>query len=357
MYKWVGNQVLTTFQNRILGTELSEFHSGYRLYSTRALAKVPFERNSNDFHFDTDIIIQLIFAGMKIVELPIPTFYGDEICHVNGLKYAWDIFKTTLRAKLHEKNLLYDRKFDVGQVELTYDLKLGFPSSHTMALDAVRPGTVVLDIGCGQGYVAEEMAKKAERVVGVDQYIRASSNPKIEFRKFNLDSDDVPVPVSDFDQIFMLDVIEHLRDPEVFMERLRDAAANKRPEIILTTANIGFLVTRMALLLGEFNYGRKGILDRTHTRLFTFRSLRELFEQTGFKIEEMRGIPAPFPKAVGNNGLGRFLISLNQFGIQILRGVFSYQIYVRARALPTVSTLLRQTQESSAELRKVAAVG
>jgi len=71
----------------------------------------------------------------------------------------------------------------------------------------------------------------------------------------------------------------------------------------------------------------------------------------------MRGIPAPFPKAVGNNGLGRFLVSLNQFGIQILRGVFSYQIYVRARALPTVSTLLRQTQESSAELRKVAAVG
>jgi len=356
MYKWVGNQVLTTFQNRILGTHLSEFHSGYRLYSTEALAKIPFERNSNDFHFDTDIIIQLVFAGLKIVELPIPTFYGDEICHVNGIKYAWDIFKTTLRAKLHEKNLLYARKFDVGQVELTYDLKLGFPSSHTMALDSVRPGTSVLDIGCGQGYVAEEMAKTAARVVGVDQYIRPSTNPKIEFRKFNLDAEDVPVPVSDFDQIFMLDVIEHLRDPEVFMEKLRDAAANKRPEIILTTANIGFFITRLALLLGEFNYGRKGILDRTHTRLFTFRSLRELFEQTGFKIEEMRGIPAPFPKAVGDNALGRFLVSMNQVGIRLLRGLFSYQIYVRARALPTVSTLLRQTQESSEELRRVATV-
>jgi glycosyltransferase involved in cell wall biosynthesis len=357
MYKWLGNQVLTTFQNKMLGTNLSEFHSGYRLYSTQALSRIPFERNSNDFHFDTDIIIQLIFSGLKIVELPIPTFYGDEICHVNGIKYAWDIFKTTLRAKLHEKNLLYDRKFDVGQVELTYDLKLGFQSSHTMALDAVRPGDAVLDIGCGQGYVAEEMAKKAARVVGVDQYIRSSANPKVEFRKFNLDSEVVPVPVSDFDQIFMLDVIEHLRDPEVFMERLRDAAANKRPEIVLTTANVGFFVTRMALLLGEFNYGRKGILDRTHTRLFTFRSLRELFEQTGFKIEDMRGIPAPFPKAVGNNALGRSLVRLNQMGIHILPGVFSYQIFVRARALPTVSTLLKQTQESSAELRRTARSG
>src|SRR5260221_12065032 len=116
LYKWVGNQVLTAFQNQMLGSSLSEFHSGYRLYSTRALARIPFERNSNDFHFDTDIIVQLHFAGLRIVEIPIPTFYGDEICHVNGVKYAWDIFKTMLRAKFHEKNLLYDRKFDVGQV-------------------------------------------------------------------------------------------------------------------------------------------------------------------------------------------------------------------------------------------------
>ena len=100
------------------------------------------------------------------MEIPIPTFYGDEICHVNGVKYAWDIFRTMVRAKFHEMNLLYDRKFDVGQIELTYDLKLGFPSSHTFAIEAVQPDAVVLDIGCGQGYVATEMAKKARRVVG-----------------------------------------------------------------------------------------------------------------------------------------------------------------------------------------------
>src|SRR5688572_8270888 len=88
LYKWLGNQVLTNFQNALLGSTLSEFHSGYRLYSTKALAKIPFERNSNDFHFDTDIIVQLHFAGMRIVEIAIPTFYGDEICHVNGMKYA-----------------------------------------------------------------------------------------------------------------------------------------------------------------------------------------------------------------------------------------------------------------------------
>lgn len=351
-YKWVGNQVLTVFQNAMLGTRLSEFHSGYRLYSTAALRRIPFERNSNDFHFDTDIIIQLQFAGLTIKELPIPTFYGDEICHVNGLVYAWDIFRTMLRAKFHEMNLLYDRKFDVGQVEFTYDLKLGFASSHTFALDAVQAGARVLDIGCGQGLVAGEMAKKASCVVGIDQYAPEAALPNVRFEQWNLEAGEIPVEVSQFDQIFLLDVIEHLKEPEVFMEQLRAAAVHKRPEIIITTANIAFFVTRLMLLLGHFNYGRKGILDRTHTRLFTFNSLRELLEQTGYEILDTRGIPAPFPKAVGNNALGRGLVRLNRCLIGILRGLFSYQIFLRARALPTVPNLLIETLDTSAALKQ-----
>src|SRR5579862_505391 len=105
LYKWVGNQVLTMFQNKMLETHLSEFHSGYRLYSVEALRQIPFERNSNDFHFDSEIIIQLVLKSLRIVELPIPTFYGDEICHVNGMKYAWDVFKTMLRSSLHKRGL------------------------------------------------------------------------------------------------------------------------------------------------------------------------------------------------------------------------------------------------------------
>jgi len=221
-------------------------------------------------------------------------------------------------------------------------------------MQAVAPESKVLDIGCGQGYVAEEMAKRAKHVVGIDQYVRESTNPKIEFRRFDLDLGEFPVDVSQFDQVFMLDVIEHLHDPEVFMEKLRAAAAGKRPEIILTTANVAFIVTRLALFCGQFNYGRKGILDRTHTRLFTFHSLRELFEQTGFKIEEERGIPAPFPKAVGDNALGRLLVWLNEIGISLLRGLFSYQIFMRARALPTVPTLLTETVQNSQELARSA---
>jgi len=353
LYKYLGNKVLTHFQNAMLGSKLSEFHSGYRIYSVAALRKIPFERNSNDFHFDTEIIIQLVMAGVPIVELPIPTYYGDEICYVNGLKYAWDVFRTMLRAKCHERNLLYDRKFEIGAVEETYGVKLGFVSSHTMAIGAVHPGGNVIDIGCGCGHVARELAKKAAHVTGVDQYVPDhSDDPKVSYYQWNLDREEFPVDLSEFDQVFLLDIIEHLKEPDAFMERLRHAAVRRRPEIVLTTANIGFFVTRLMLLLGRFNYGRKGILDRTHTRLFTASSLRELFEQAGYDVIEIRGIPAPYPMALGEGFLGHLLLHINMALIHVSRGLFSYQLFIRASAKPSIEHLLSETIDFSRNQRK-----
>ena len=357
LYKFVGNKVLTRFQNALLGTEMTEFHSGYRLYSVKALQKVPFECNTNDFHFDTDIIIQFVRAGLRIKELPIPTYYGDEICRVNGMKYAWDVCKTMLRARVHQMNLLYDRKFDVAAEEESYDLKLGYKSSHTLAIDAARPGGNVLDVGCGQGYVARELVHKGCHVTGLDQFAPDKDSEvggeDIEFIRWNLDAREFPVDVSRFDQVLMLDIIEHLRDPENFMEELRFAACCRRPEIVLTTANIGFAVTRLMLLSGWFNYGKVGILDRTHTRLFTFRSLMALLQQTGYKLIEVQGVPAPFPKALGDNWLSRGLMAINRALIRVNRGLFSYQIFVRVQALPTVNHLLGETISNSEALRAV----
>src|SRR5216110_2294753 len=154
----------------------------------------------------------------------------------------------------------------------------------------------------------------------------------------------------------MLDIIEHLKRPEDFMDELRFATGRKRPELILTTANIGFFLTRLLLLLGQFNYGKKGILDATHTRLFTFRSLRELLKQSDYQILEMRGIPAPFPKALGDNFFSRLLVRLNAALIRCSRGLFSYQIFVRAQARPAVHHLLHETIDSTADLRRQTAL-
>jgi glycosyltransferase involved in cell wall biosynthesis len=355
-YKWLGNQILTALQNSILNARLSEFHSGYRVYSTQALAQIPFDRNTNDFHFDTEIIIQLLLKNLRITELAIPTFYGDEICYVNGLKYAWNIFKTTLRARLCRLQLFYDRRYDVQSNEEVYGLKLGFDSSHSMAVDAARPGGKILDVGCGQGRVAAELAKKGCRVTGLDRHApdRAFASKSIDFIRWDLDREEFPVNVSQFDQIFLLDIVEHLKDPARFMDELRFATGCKRPEIILTTANIGFFATRLMLLLGQFNYGKKGILDVTHTHLFTFRSIRELLNQSGYKIVEVRGIPAPFPIALGSKFVARLLVRINSALIWLSKGFFAYQIFVRAEARPTVNNLLGETIDVSNELRQAA---
>ncbi len=351
LYKYVGNRILSTAQNWLLRGALSEFHSGYRLYTVNALRQIPFERNTRDFHFDTEIIAQCLLRGLRIAEVPIPTYYGDEICHVNGMKYAWDVIRTSVRVRLHQLNLLYDRKFEVGRVEEKYTLKLGYRSSHTDALAAVRSGAAVLDLGCGEGYWAEEAAQRGARVTGLDQFapVGAKSPGGVRFLRANLDDPALPASPSAFDQIFMLDIIEHLKDPELFLENLREATGRKRPELILTTANIGFVVTRLMLLFGQFNYGRKGILDRTHTRLFTFQTLRNALEEAGYEVAEMHGIPAPIPAALGDNLLSRALLLVNRGLIRLSRGLFSYQIFLRAKATPTIQNLLGETVDASRE--------
>ena len=96
-YKFVGNKILSFLQNRIAGVSLSEWHSGYRAYSVASLARVGFELNADYYDFDTQIILQLIESNQRILEIPIPTFYGDELSRVNGIRYGWRILKHTLR--------------------------------------------------------------------------------------------------------------------------------------------------------------------------------------------------------------------------------------------------------------------
>ncbi len=351
LYKLLGNKVLTRFQNALLGSNLTEFHSGYRLYSVRALQRVPFERNTNDFHFDTEIIVQFVRAGLRIKELPIPTYYGDEVCRVDGMRYAWDVCKTMLRARVHEMDLLYDRKFDVGDPARSYELKLDYPSSHTFALGAARPGSAVLNINGNKADLSAEFVARACQVTNLGETSEQPAAPGVENIAWNIQAAEFPVDISRFDQIYLLDVVEHLHEPERFMEEMRFAARRHRPEVVIATANVGFFVTRLMLLCGQFNYGRRGILDRTHRRLFTFGSLRTMLEQAGYNVLEMRGVPAPFPLAVKTPWLSQWLLRANKWLVRMSRGWFAYQIFVRAQASPSVHHLLEQTVESSDALR------
>ncbi len=100
LYKYIGNRILTTLQNWLVGTRFSEFHSGYRAYSVAALRTLDLNRLTTNWHFDTQIILEFLKHGYRVKEVPIPTYYGDEICHVNGVPYALHCLQEALNYAL-----------------------------------------------------------------------------------------------------------------------------------------------------------------------------------------------------------------------------------------------------------------
>jgi hypothetical protein len=129
---------------------------------------------------------------------------------------------------------------------------------------------------------------------------------------------------------------------------LRQKFDHTPKRLILSTPNIAFLVQRLMLLGGQFNYGKAGILDRTHTRLFTFRAAERLLKDAGFRINSVKGVPAPFPKVLGNGILGQTAIKANLALIGLSKTLFSYQIFIEAQSTPDVDFLVDDATVNSA---------
>jgi 2-polyprenyl-3-methyl-5-hydroxy-6-metoxy-1,4-benzoquinol methylase len=348
LYKRVGNRVMTWLQNRMIKARLSDWHSAYRAYSVGALRGVPFQLNSDDLEFDSEILIQLLRGGFRVAEVPIPAYHGELLAYNKSLAYAWAALATTVAAVLHTVGIKHRRKYDLAGGPPEYSIKLGYRSSHTMAIESVPSGSRVLDVGCGRGFVARELLAKGCTVVGLDQVTPCPEWVSRSVR-WRLDDAELPERASDFDVLLLLDILEHVPNPEGLLDTVRRQSNPRGPAIVLTAPNVGFLPIRLMLLLGQFNYGKEGILDFTHTRLFTFASLKSLLQQHGYEIEDVRGVPAPYPKAIGDTALARFLVRMNAWLIALWPSLFAYQIFLRIRPYPTVDHLLDDTIRHSVE--------
>jgi glycosyltransferase involved in cell wall biosynthesis len=113
-HKWVANRALSTVQNAMLGTGLSEFHTGYRAYSRRFLLGIPFLRNHAGFSFDSEVLLQAVHFGFRIGEVPVRTRYFEEASSI-GLRpsvvYALRTLAATLRLRAHRRGLLPSPRF------------------------------------------------------------------------------------------------------------------------------------------------------------------------------------------------------------------------------------------------------
>ena len=335
LYKYVGNRILTRLENAVVGADLSEWHSGYRAYSVEALRSVPFETNSDGFDFDTQIIVQLLESGKRIVEVPIPTYYGDEICYVNGLRYARDVTRHVLRYRAHKMGL---GSGEMAFASRPYEEKLDPDTSHGRVLSwlSARPRGRLLDLGCSDGALANGLRTFGHHVTGIDIEEHPGVADRVDrFVRADLDAG-VPDSVGrGFDVVVAADVVEHVREPQRLLEDVRARLA-PGGSLVVSVPNFGHWYPRLRVALGRFDYDRRGILDRGHLRFFTRRSFERLLERSGYAVRRREYLTLPLEviqrgaRAIAEpGGVGakvvRALKRIDQIGAALRPTVFAYQ--------------------------------
>ncbi|HEY7305837.1 MAG TPA: glycosyltransferase [Bryobacteraceae bacterium] len=299
LYKYLGNRILTAFENRALGLNLTEFHSGYRAYNVHALARIKLDKLTDDFHFDTEIIIKLHHQNFRIAEVPIPTFYGDEICRVNGPKYAKAIVRAVYR---YMKTARAVRSYpEYAEFFVPYAVKRSLYSLHYYVSRLAGTGQRVLEVG---------LSENLER--GLGELAGNSAQP--------------------FDRILLLDVLEHLHNPSPVLRDSRRLLA-QRGKLIVSVPNAVNLTVRLKVLFGRFRYEDRGILDWSHLRFFTKKTVRALLEEHGYRIAGRHFTIMPLERVIPlrpENRLLRFANCVLRLATAVAPGLLAYEILLIA---------------------------
>ena len=329
-YKYVGNRILTTFQNAVVGTDLSEWHSGYRAYDVHALSRLPLAGNADGFSFDTDIILQLHEAGMRIAEVPIPTYYGDEICYVNGIGYARDVAREVLRYRFHKMGF---GSGDLAFADEGYQLKEGDGTSHQRLLGWLgqRRPSRVLDLGCSDGSLGALLQAQGHEVTGVDLTELKGVRERIHhFVECDLEDGIPPEVGGGFDVVVCADVFEHVRHPDKLLLEIAERLA-PGGSVVASIPNFAHWYPRLRVGLGRFDYDARGILDKGHLRFFTKRSFTDLVRRAGWGVRrsEALGLPLEVVDRGGSGGQPSKLRDkgrrLDHLAVAVRPNLFAYQ--------------------------------
>lgn len=109
LYKYAANRFLTLMENLLVGVKLSEYHTGFRAFSRQVLTTLPLERNSDDFVFDNEMLVQAVFFGFRIGEISCPTRYFEDASSINfsrSVRYGFGVLATALRYRMQKSGLM-----------------------------------------------------------------------------------------------------------------------------------------------------------------------------------------------------------------------------------------------------------
>lgn len=338
LYKYYGNKILTTCENTLARADLSEWHSGYRAYRVSTLKTIPLNHNSDGFDFDTQIILQLLERDAKIVEVAIPTYYGDEICYVDGVTYARQIMVHTLRYRLQMMGFGRNSNKSKNDLDKSQRQTKG-DSSHSKLLSHIskRPAGLLVDLGCSDGKLSSDFRQSGHTVVGVEiRQISGVAENVDQFIIADLDQGLPPDFPKEIDIVVCADVLEHVREPE---ELLRELATrlSRGGVVVASIPNFGHWYPRLRTILGLFDYDSRGILDSTHVRFFTRRSFERTALAAGYTVNRISytGLPLEVVLRGGNSkkvpSILRPIKMIDTFLIKIRPQLFAYQMLYELR--------------------------
>ncbi len=204
-----------------------------------------------------------------------------------------------------------------------YRFKSDPHSSHAVILRRLGAGhgRSALDVGAADGYLAERLTAQGWQVTALEadpaQAARAQGRCA---RVVVADLEDATVePEGSFDAIVFGDVLEHLSDPAAVLARMTRALA-PGGLVVVSVPNVAHLWVRLNLLLGRWEYQDRGILDRTHLRFFTRRSLGRLLGEAGLALDGLAVTPVPLPLVVPERAHGRWLDLVHGGSALLARG-------------------------------------
>ncbi len=218
-----------------------------------------------------------------------------------------------------------------------YTFKADPHSSHAIVLDWLGDGRGrrVLDVGAADGLLARHLSARGWRVTGIerDPALAEAAQAHVErLVRADLEAADLEVG-GPFDAIVYGDVLEHVADPLAVLRRL-DRTLAAGGVVVLSIPNVAHLWMRLSLLGGRFQYGDRGILDRTHLRFFTERSLRDLLREAHLSVERWTATPVPLHLVVPAAWQGRWFERAHAVNAAVSRRVprlLGYQFVVLAR--------------------------
>ena len=232
---------------------------------------------------------------------------------------------------------LFEYDGTVSAATPRYVLKPDPHSSHSIILAWLGEGRGrrILDVGAADALVGRRLTERGWRVTGIegDPALAQAGAPYCErMITANLNRE-VPEVQGPFDAILYGDVLEHLIDPSRVLVELNRSLV---PDgfVIVSVPNIAHLYIRLLLLLGRFDYLDRGILDNTHLRFFTARSLRALLDDAGLVVERFSATPAPLYQVLPERWHKRWVAVTHTINAAIARNlprVLGYQFIVLAR--------------------------